>query len=100
MFRRLPPVGASEREIAEVVNNVVDGKVNSTGSITLASSGTSTTLTDARASRDSVILFMATTANAAAEMDNLYVTAGSGSATLTHSAHGNADCTYKYVVLG
>ena len=100
MFRTLMPSGDEPRNVSEVVNNILSGKINSTGSISLASSGTSTTLTDARISRDSVVLYMPTTANASAEMDNLFTVTAVGSATLTHSAHGNADCTYKYVVLG
>jgi hypothetical protein len=66
-YRRLPNMGGTPREVAEVVNNLVEGKINSTGEITLASSGaTSTTLIDQRISPNSVILFMPTTLSAAA----------------------------------
>lgn len=61
MFRRLPPFGGDQRAVAEVVNNIMDGKTNNTGSVTLATSGaTSTTITDARIGIDSVILLMPT----------------------------------------
>lgn len=56
-FRRLPPQGADQRSVAEIVNNIMDGKTNNTGSVTLATGwATSTTINDARISPDSVIL--------------------------------------------
>jgi hypothetical protein len=58
MFRSLPPFGGDQRQVAEVVRGIMDGKTNNTGTITLATGGaTSTTLNDRRISADSVILF-------------------------------------------
>ncbi len=56
MFRRLPPFGGDQRAVAEVVNNIMDGKTNNTGSVSLATGGaTTTTITDARIGVDSVV---------------------------------------------
>ena len=66
-YRRLPVVAEDGREIALVVNSILDGKINATGSVTLTASAASTTVTEDRAGSDSVILFMPTTANAASE---------------------------------
>jgi hypothetical protein len=56
-FRRLPPQGGDQRAVAEIVNNIMDGKTNNTGTVTLATGwATSTTINDARISPDSVIL--------------------------------------------
>jgi len=61
MFRVLPPFGADQRGVAEVVNGIMNGKTNNTGSVTLATGGASTTtITDARIGVDSVILLMPT----------------------------------------
>ena len=58
MFRSLPPFGGDQRQVAEVVRGIMDGKTNNTGTVTLATGGaTSTTLNDRRISADSVILF-------------------------------------------
>jgi len=66
-YRKLPYQGGSPREISEVVNNAMEGKINSTGSFTLATGGaTTTTIEDKRIGADSVILFMPTTLSAAA----------------------------------
>ena len=102
MYRKLNPSGALPREISEVVNNLVEGKSNNTGTVTLAvASAITTTLYDERIGYDSVIVFMPKTANAASAMTNLYVSAKTqGSATLTHSANTAADKTYGYIVVG
>ena len=72
-FRILNPILATTREIAEIVNRTVDGKLNSTGDFTLTASATTTTVTDPRAGKESVILFSPTTSNAAAAISGLYV---------------------------
>ena len=59
MFRRLPPIGGDPRNVAEIVNNIIDGKTNNTGTITLATgNATSTTLYDARISPDTKIVLI------------------------------------------
>lgn len=59
MFRRLPPFGGDQRAVAEIVNGIMDGKTNNTGTVTLATgNATTTTLTDARIGIDSTILLI------------------------------------------
>jgi len=100
-FRTLPPMGAEPRQIAEVVNRTIDGKLNSTGSVTLTASATSTVVAEARSGSDSVILFMPTTANAAAELATMFVSSrGKQTFTITHANNGQTDRTFKYVVIG
>ena len=55
-FRILNPILATTREIAEVLNNAMNGKLNCSGTATLASGGADVTVTDPRASKDSIIL--------------------------------------------
>ena len=59
-----PDTKAHARQCAITINNVMDGKLNSTGEITLTASSTTTTLSDARIGLNSVLLFMPQTANA------------------------------------
>lgn len=101
-FRTLPTSGGSEREVSEIVRGIMDGRTNNTGSITLAaSSATSTTLNDARIGYGSAILLSPVTANAAAFITSVYVSAkAQGSATLTHSANTLTDRTYQYIIVG
>lgn len=68
MFRRLPPIGGDQRAVAEIVNGMMDGKTNNTGTITLATgNATTTTISDPRISRDSMILLVPKSAAAFAD---------------------------------
>jgi hypothetical protein len=68
MFRRLPPAGGDQRAVAEIVNGMMDGKTNNTGTITLATgNATTTTINDPRISRDSMILLVPKSAAAFAD---------------------------------
>ena len=56
MYRKLPMLGGEPRQVAEIVNNLVEGKTNNTGDITLVASGaTSTTIYDERIGYNSYI---------------------------------------------
>jgi hypothetical protein len=68
MFRTLPPFGGDQRQTAEIIRGIMDGKTNNTGTLTLATGGaTTTTLNDLRIGVDSVILFAPTSAAAFAD---------------------------------
>lgn len=59
MFRTLPNFGSDPRNVAEVVRQILNGKTNNTGTVTLATSNaTSTTLYDERISPDTKILLV------------------------------------------
>jgi|TARA_A100000171_G_scaffold35297_1_gene33845 hypothetical protein len=89
------------RLVSTTLNNVMDGKLNSTGDITLNANATSTTLSDARIGGDSVIVFMPITANGKTAENNLFVSARqSGQATLTHASSSNTDQNFAYIVVG
>jgi hypothetical protein len=66
MYRKLPMLGGQPREVSEVVNNIIEGKTNNTGEITLNAGGaTTTTIYNERIGYDSVVLLMPITASAA-----------------------------------
>jgi|TARA_R110001592_G_scaffold93181_1_gene270802 hypothetical protein len=89
------------RLIASSLNNTIDGKINSTGSITLTANTTTSTLTNARIGENSTIVFMPTTANGRTALNTLYVSARvNGSATLTHASSGNTDQTLGFTIFG
>jgi len=66
MYRKLNWQGGTPREVSEIVNNLVEGKSNNTGEITLVASGaTSTTINDERIGYNSYIALSPTTQTAA-----------------------------------
>jgi len=102
MYRKLAFQGGEPREVAEVVNNLVEGKSNNTGEVTLAvASATTTTIYDERIGYNSVMLLMPTTANAASVMSTTYIgTTNKGNAVITHTANTLTDKKYRYIIVG
>jgi hypothetical protein len=59
MFRTLPNFGSDPRNVAEVVRQMLNGKTNNTGTVTLATgNATTTTLYDERISSDTKIVLI------------------------------------------
>jgi hypothetical protein len=98
--------GGTPRQVADKINQIARGRIDSTGTVTLTASAASTTVSDeggAFAYESSVILLSPLTANAAAEIGagTIYVSGRSrGSFTLTHANNAQTDRTFGYVVLG
>ena len=68
MYRKLPWTGGDARSVAEIVNNLVEGKSNNTGTITLATgNATTTTIYDERIGYNSIILLTPIIANAGSD---------------------------------
>lgn len=66
-FRRLQPQYADTREIAEITNQILNGKTNNTGTFELATGGaTTTTIYNERISPDSQIIIVPLTLSASA----------------------------------
>lgn len=91
------------RKLADGVNMLLDGHTNAAGSVSLDTNpATTTTVTDARAGRDSVIVFMAKDAAAASELaaGSMYVSSrDAGSFIITHAASASAR-TFDYALCG
>lgn len=95
------------RKVAEVVNELDEGKVSSNNTVTLTASSATTVVKDYRVGSDSVILFMPLTANAAAELygATMYVTSANidprnHQFTITHASNSQTDRDFRYIVLG
>ena len=104
-FLPIPVTWADEVEhrrlLANGVNSLRDGKINATGTATLATSATSTAVTDVRVGADSVILLMPTTSNAAGGLATTHIgTVAKQSFTVSHANNSQTDRTFKYVILG
>ena len=102
-YVKLPAAGADPRQTAQAVNLLIDGKFNSTGTVTLTASAASTVVTDYRAGPDSVIVFTPTTPNAAAEQGGgtMYLSARAKQGfTITHANNSQTDRTFLYIVIG
>lgn len=94
---------SSIRQLVEALREIYNGKSLAIGSVTLAASSATTAVTDYRVGTDSVISFMAKTANAAAEVGagGMYVSArGKQTFTITHANNSQTDRHFDYSVQG
>lgn len=87
------------------INGVLNGKTNNTGSVTLRSSTSSTTVTLAigRLGVDTVILLQPTTSAAAASLSTTWVStkdSATGKFVLTHANTGGGDRTFNFILVG
>ena len=91
------------RKLAFAVNQLIDGKHNAVGSVTLTANQTTTAVSDNRAGTASVISFMPTSANAAAELGagGMYVSVrGDSTFTITHANNAQTDRDFEYSISG
>mgnify|MGYP003655848407 FL=1 len=93
------------RDVATILNGVLQGKLNATGTVTLSASATSTTLTDIRIGADTVVHLIPTTANASSDFGagTFYVTypnAEEEKAVINHANNSNTDKTFAYILIG
>lgn len=88
-------------DIASRVNEMIDGRSNAIGEVTLNPNDTSTTVDDLRVGVDSRILLMPTTPNAAAGITTTYIyTVTKQSFTIIHTNTAQIDRTFKYAIVG
>lgn len=88
-------------DCVDVVNNILRGKLNNTGSLTLTANATTTTLTDERIGANSSIELMPTTANAAGALATTYFnTFADGSCVVNHANAATVDRVFRYTITG
>lgn len=88
-------------EIAIAINELIDGRSNAIGEVTLTANQTTTQVNDLRVGVDSRVLLMPTTANASASMATTYIgTVTKQSFTITHANNVQIDRTFKYSISG
>lgn len=90
---------------AFVLNNALAGKLHNQGTVTLNNGGAigwqSTTVSDARAGPDSVILLMGTNQLGAIALDQWWISTRTKNAfTITHVSTSTATCTAAYAIFG
>ena len=82
------------------INNMLRGKLNCAGHVTLTANSATTALKDANIGFGSVILFSPKTANAAAEASAMHYTISArGEASITHNNLATTDRSFGYVVI-
>lgn len=102
-MRELPPIGAQDRDRDFAINQLIRGRSNAVGEVTLTANTTTTTVTGPNINADAQVFLMPRTANASAEFGNgtirISAVAG-GSFTVTHANNAQTDRIFGYLVIG
>ena len=98
---REPEPNADIDEIRDATRQLVRGRSNAAGTVTLTVSATTTVVTAPKiVSTSSAISLMPKTANAAAAIATTYITTANGSFTITHANTATADRTFRWSAQG
>jgi len=97
-YRTLPKQGGTPRQISEVVNNILEGKINSTGEFTIPSGTTELTVTDRRASVNSIILLVAIGGDGS--HNHPWIKTRSNGSFVVGSANNGHPHDFGYVIIG
>lgn len=97
-FRILNPIMATVREVAEVLNGAMNGKLNCRGEVTLPSGGGDVTVNDPRAGKESTILLEPHTINYY-DHDPYIKTKNNGSFVIGQKNNGHST-DIGYVIIG
>jgi len=98
-FRTLNPVTATTREIAEVLNRVIDGGLNSVGYVTLPANTTQTTVTDPRYNVESLVFFTGYDHNIWHHDPYVDASSTNGTMVINHANDGH-DADIAYLIVG
>jgi len=98
----IPQEGPYDRSIRQAIRQLIQGRNNANGTVTLTANTTTTTVTQSTINKDAGVFLFPTTANAAAAIATTYanVAATGGAFTLTPANNAQTDRTFYYVVLG
>jgi len=89
--------------VVDTVNRLMDGRINSVGTITFTASATTTTLNDQRVANQSVLILTPLTANAATAYVagwHVSTTTPGTSLVITHANSANNDQDFRYALIG
>lgn len=101
-----PPTGPVDgRNVSSLFKQIIEGRSNAPGTVTLDANQANTTVIRDTVSSDAVVLLFPATANAAAEVaaGTCYVAQGdiaNGQFVITHANNAQTDRTFYYLPIG
>lgn len=99
-MQQLPITGVTERDRDIAIRQLIEGRGNYVGTVTLTPSATTTTISKSTINENAVPLLFAKTANAAAALATTYAVVTKGLLTITHANNAQTDRTFTYAILG
>lgn len=101
-MRRPHPTESRIREVVQYIQQLIDGRNNAGGSVTLTANAASTTISKTTINENAGFFAFPATANAAAELGagTMHAAVTAGLVTITHANSAQTDRTFHYVILG
>lgn len=101
-MREIPPKGATERDRDHAINQLIRGRSNAAGEVTLTAGAASTTIAGPNINEHAGVWLFPKTANAAAELGagTCHAVVAAGQVAITHANNAQTDRTFYYLVLG
>lgn len=101
-MRELPPSGVVKpRDLVFAINELMRGRSNAVGTVTLTAGVTSTAVDRQTFNAEAQVFLFPRTANAAAALATTYATiTAAGTMTITHANAVSTDRTFGYLVIG
>lgn len=100
---QLAPDEKEPRKHVDSINNVIKGRTENYGQVTLTANTATTTVTNVQISENSEIMLSPKTSNAAAAIATTYIpeaTILNGSFVIQHANNAQTDRTFGYVWVG
>lgn len=101
-MKTIPNTGATEREVHQAIRELIEGRSNAIGTVTLTAGATSTVVAKGTVNANAGVFLFPATASAAASVATTYatITPGGGSFVVTHTSDAATDRTFHYLVNG
>lgn len=97
----LSPLEKDVRRIVDAVIQLVTGRQNSVGDVTLRANQTTTVVSFPNCSKDCRVFLSPRTANAAAAIPTTYISSiEQGGFTITHASNAQVDKTFGFLCIG
>lgn len=98
----ISPSEGRVRVLAQAIKQLIEGRSNANGEVTLTANAASTTVTKTTINGQAGVFMFPKTANAAAEMaaGTCHAAVLAGEVVITHANNAQTDRTFYYVVLG
>lgn len=96
-----PPSAAYDflKDVREIIRNIMNGRTNNTGEVTLTHSATSTVVPNILCNANSAIILQPITADASG-LASVYVVAGDKEITIHHASNSSTNLVFRYVIVG
>ncbi len=99
-MQQLPITGVTERDRDIAIRQLIEGRGNYVGTVTLTPSATTTTISKSTINENAVVILLPKTANAAAALATTYAAVTKGTVTITHANNAQTDRSFFYAVVG